>query len=64
MWIHKILYGQTKSHLNTNLGLESLVASADGAFRVIAQSVSAALAWTSGGHWFKVNGSCQTTYRI
>ena len=35
----------------TNLGLESLVAKADGAFRVIAHNVSAALALTSGGFW-------------
>lgn len=39
-----MLKEQIISPLNTNLGLESLVASADGAFRVIAQSVSAALA--------------------
>ena len=36
----------------TNLGLESLVAKADGAFLVIAHNVSAALALTSGGFWF------------
>lgn len=33
-----------KCHLNTNLGLESLMARADEAFRVIAHSVSAAFA--------------------
>lgn len=35
----------------TNLGLDILTDRADGAFLVIVQSVSAALTWTSGGHW-------------
>lgn len=42
-----------KTAHNTNLGLESLMARADEAFRVIAHSVSAALACTSGVLWSK-----------
>lgn len=42
---HKIIIDkQLKIALTANLGLESLVARAEGAFRVIAESVSAALA--------------------
>jgi hypothetical protein len=38
---------------DANLGLESLIARVDEAFRVIVHNVSAALALTSAGHWFK-----------
>ena len=37
---------------DANLGLESLIARVDEAFRVIVHNVSAALALTSAGHWF------------
>lgn len=38
---------------DANLGLDSLIARVDEAFRVIVHNVSAALALTSAGHWFK-----------
>lgn len=42
---------------DTNLGLESLIARVDDGIRVIVHNVSATLAWTSGGLWFKQKGN-------
>lgn len=51
-YIIQILEQNIIKPCNTNLGLESLIARVDDGFLVIVHSVSAALAWTSGGHWF------------